>query len=249
MMKALFVFIACAFFLCAWCVPVFAYGTGSMAERYPQTVEAETFSSLAQKEVEQLLTDAKESRRYTIELVKGPKLMRVPAGTITYQTEVPTGLHYSSMTPVYVGVLVDGVLYRQAICYFRIHVYENVLVAAKNLFPDKELGASDLRQEEREVTSVTARYLTALPDAQGKVLNRLVREGTMLTKNMLRNPVVIEAGASVYITANNNGIIVKTEGVALQRGRAEEMIRVRNASSSKVLRVRVVDASTVEVVQ
>ena len=71
----------------------------------------------------------------------------------------------------------------------------------------------------------------------------------MLTKNMLRNPVVIEAGASVYITANNNGIIVKTEGVALQRGRAEEMIRVRNASSSKVLRVRVVDASTVEVVQ
>ena len=248
-MKTLFAIAAVVFLWCGSCAPVFAYGTGTLADRYPQSVEAEMFSSLAQKEVEQLLTDAKETRRHTVELVKGPKLMRAPAGNITYQVEVPTGLHYSSMTPVYVGVLVDDVLYRKAICYFRVHVYENVLVASRNLFPDRELGASDIRQEEREVTSVTAKYLTVPADAQGKVLNRLVREGTMLTKNMLRNPVVIEAGASIYITTNINGILVKTEGVALQRGRAEEMIRVRNASSSKVLRARVLDASTVEVVQ
>ena len=43
-----------------------------------------------------------------------------------------------------------------------------------------------------------------------------------------------------------HGIEVKAEGVALQRGRIGERIRVRNARSAKVLLGTVVDAHTVQ---
>ena len=121
--------------------------------------------------------------------------------------------------------------------------------AARNLFPDRELTSADVRQEEREVTSTMDKYLTKAEDVQGHVVNQMVREGTAFTQRMLRNPVVIQAGTTVSIMANVNGIVIRTEGVALQRGRADEFIRVRNVNSRKVLRVRVIDAANVEVVQ
>ena len=56
---------------------------------------------------------------------------------------------------------------------------------------------------------------------------------------------VLEAGDPVTLVTNYNGIEVKAEGVALQRGRVGERIRVRNARSAKVLLGTVVDAHTV----
>ena len=107
----------------------------------------------------------------------------------------------------------------------------------------------DLRLEEREVGSTSAKYLTSVDAAVGHEVNRLVREGIMLTEPMLQNPVIMQAGVQIYIVANVNGVRIKTEGVTLQRGREGDIIRVRNVHSSKVLRAKVLDATTVEVLQ
>ncbi len=226
-----------------------AYGGGTLAEKYPQVIAEDTFSSLATAKITQLMGDTKETRRYTIELVRVQKDMRTPPGQITFSVDAPTGLHYTSMTPIYVSVLIDGNLYRRAICYFRLHVFDKVVVSTRRLMPEQKLTAADVCLEEREVTSSTAKYLNKMEDAQGQVLDRLLPEGVPLTESMLRNPIVLEAGSSVHITANVNGIIVRTEGVTLQRGRSGDTIRVRNANSSKILRVRVIDAANVEIIQ
>ena len=71
----------------------------------------------------------------------------------------------------------------------------------------------------------------------------------MLTQSMLQNPIIMQAGIPISIVANVNGVNIKTEGVTLQRGRKDDIIRVRNTRSAKVLRAKVLDAATVEVVQ
>jgi flagella basal body P-ring formation protein FlgA len=65
---------------------------------------------------------------------------------------------------------------------------------------------------------------------------------------MLKLPDIIKAGAPVTLISRVNGVEVKIDGVALEAGHAGEVIRVRNTSSRKVLRGRIVDEATVEIV-
>lgn len=169
-------------------------------------------------------------------------------GNISYNTMIPGGIRYGAVVPVHVQVVADGRVKRNAICYFRIHVYQKVVVAAHDLQPEKELTDGDIYLEDREVNSTSARYLTDKSKVLGQVLNRSVKQGKMLTENMLQQPVVITARAPVDIVATVNNVQVKIQGEAVESGRIDEIIRVRNVRSGKVLRGRVRDAQTVEIV-
>ncbi|MBQ1915794.1 MAG: flagellar basal body P-ring formation protein FlgA, partial [Selenomonadaceae bacterium] len=69
-----------------------------------------------------------------------------------------------------------------------------------------------------------------------------------ITDRMLQSPIVMDVGTTITLMATHNGIQVKAEGVAMERGRIGKIIRVRNAKSRKVLRGRVLDANTVEII-
>ena len=47
---------------------------------------------------------------------------------------------------------------------------------------------------------------------------------------------------------NANGILVRAEGVAIESGRIGYTIRVRNARSGKIMRGRIIDAQTVQII-
>ena len=247
-MRRLFLCLLVCLLLAVQPVSAMAYDV-TQAGRYPQLVDSETMVSLATAQVETALTDFKETRRDTLEVIKAPRPLPAPAGDLTYDVSIPNGLRYGGVTSVYVIVKVDGVPFRQVICYVKVHVYDQVTVAAKNLLPEQTLGTADVRMEEREIGSLSAKYLTSADDAVGHVVNRLVREGIMLTQSMLQNPIIMQAGIPISIVANVNGVNIKTEGVTLQRGRKDDIIRVRNTRSGKVLRAKVLDAMTVEVMQ
>lgn len=65
---------------------------------------------------------------------------------------------------------------------------------------------------------------------------------------MIKSKVVLQPGTLVTLVASVNGVEVKMEGTTLQPGREGEIIRVRNNSSRRIIRARVIDATTVEVV-
>ena len=246
-MKRFFLFV-CMAWVFFFPVQADAYSM-TVEEKYPQLIETQTFSGLVSDRIEQALTEAGETRRHTIDVVRVPRSMHVPEGDIGYDVSLPNGLRNGSMMAVNIAISLDGVPFRQIVCSARVHLYDSVVVAAHGMAPEKVIQESDVRLEERELDDSRNKPFTGLKDVVGRVPNRLIREGTMLTGAMLRNPIIFDSGAQVYIMANINGISVRTEGIALQSGREGSVIRVRNASSGKVLRARVVDAATVEVLQ
>ena len=66
---------------------------------------------------------------------------------------------------------------------------------------------------------------------------------------MLKTPDILKAGAPVTIVSRVNGVEVKMDGVALEAGHAGDIIKVKNTASRKVLRGRIVDEVTVEILQ
>ena len=234
-------------FFCLFPASASAYGGGTQAERFPQTVTAAQFAAYAQEKLEQELTARGETRRHTLTLARAAAAMHAPAGALICEVKVLGAIRYGGLTPVHVLVYVDGKFYRRAILYYRVAVYDTVLVAAHDLRPDQEIGTGDVRQAEIAVEDAGTVYLRELAEVAGRVPSRFLKTGTPLSADVLQAARVLEAGDPVTLVTNYNGIEVKAEGIALQRGRVGERIRVRNARSAKVLMGTVLDAHTVRV--
>ena len=209
----------------------------------------EAVEAAARAKITADLEEDGEERRYEIQTVRMPKDLKVPEGEISLEAIAPSGLRYGLTVPIHVTVSVDGEPYRQLTCSFKIRVYDKVAVAARNLQPRRILQAKDVKLEEREVGLTALHYLTDAESVIGRELNRLVREGTIFTAGMVKNPVIMPMGTVVTIISRYNGIEIRVEGKAMQAGREGSVIKVQNTATHKVLDARVIDATTVEVIR
>lgn len=119
-----------------------------------------------------------------------------------------------------------------------------VLVAARALERGRPVVADDLR-----VSMETMRpgQLTEVRDIIGKAPRRDFREGEPLGERWLTAPPIIERGDQVEIVVSQGALSIRARGEALERGAVGDDVRVRITANSRVVRGRVVDSSTVEV--
>jgi len=224
-----------------------AYGGGTQQERFPNAISAEYLDGLGRTKIEQALQAAGETRRHAVSLSRSPRAVQAPAGQLICEVDLPKGISYTGLTPVTVSIYVDGSFYRRVVLYYRVRVYETVLVAARDLPIDKTIESADVLTKEVEVDLPATSYLKESKEIDGRVPARFIKAGTPVLADFLQNPIVLESGAAVTIVTQVNGVEVKTDGIAMQRGRVGKWIRVRNARSGKILGGRVIDAHTVEV--
>lgn len=225
------------------------YGGGTQEELYPQKLPADYLDALAQEKFEAELSERGETRRHTLRLAKTLQEMSCPVGRLICEVDLAKEIRYGGITPVNIRVYVDDVLYRKVVAYYELHVYDALLTAVHDLPVESTVKPADVRVQEQEVESGAKTYLTDWKQVGDRVPARIIRAGTAITENMLQNPLVLDVGSPVTIISNYNGVEIRTEGIAMQRGRVGKVIRVRNARSAKVLRCRVLDAANVEVLQ
>ena len=205
-----------------------AYG-GAQGDRFPTILSSAQLSELAVQKIEEKLGEMGETRRHELHLQRAASTMHLPAGEVTAVVEFPRGLPYSREFPVSFAVYIDGVFYRRATSYYRVTVYDRVLVAMTNI-----------RAEEPTLTDFTR--------LAGRVAGRYIQKDATITPSVLAMPLVMRPGNAVELVFDTNGIVIRAEGVALEPGRIGYEIRVRNVRSGKILRGKVIDAATVQII-
>lgn len=235
-------------FVWLFCLPVVAEAYDmSPEEPYPQEISSEALEQLVVDHIEAVLAEGGESRRHTVTAAHVPRPLRLPAGEVACVVTTPNGLRYWGNTAVSIHVLVDGVTFRKLACQFRIHLFDSIVVAARGIQARQTLTAEDLRVEEQEIGASGDKYYTDPNEVVGLVSSRRLSPGQPILRAMAKKPQIIRGGDIVVIVAHVNGVEVRMEGVALGAGREGEAIRVRNSTSRKIIRARVIDAGTVEV--
>lgn len=217
--------------------------------RQSQLLDKAVFESLTRKTIDEQLQKTGEKRRYTLEMLSLPETMNVPVGSVSYDAMLPNSIKPAAVSSVQVTVLVDGDVYQKVNCRVRVHMYQDVLTAARPLLLKEVLTPADVQFVSKEVNAYDGGCIISLEDAVGFVMAKTVKAGDVLMKGMLEQPILIEKGAMVHIRAVVNGIQVQAEGVALQDGHKGGTIRVRNESSKKILRAKVKDTNIVEVAE
>ena len=224
-----------------------SYAEGQ-AIRFPNVISAEQLAELAGQKIEAQLTALGEPRRHEVHLQRRPGTIRLPAGEVTAVVTFPRGVPYGREFPVLCAVYVDGVLQRRASCYYQVTVYDRVLVAMTDIRMDEAITPANAHIEESSVDTLPETTVTDFSRLAGRVAGRYIRKGMVITPLLLAMPRVVSAGSPVELVAESGGITIRAEGVALEAGRIGYVIRVRNASSGKLMRGRVIDEKTVQII-
>lgn len=115
-----------------------------------------------------------------------------------------------------------------------VKVFSDVQVAAHALARGKVVGAADTRVERVEVTAYPAGVLGPGDSVAGWTLTRSTIAGEPLRKDMLRAPIIIEAGDLVQVRVNGAGFTVGTDGKALSSASEGQIMQINVAG--RVLR-------------
>ena len=215
-------------------------------------VSGQIIEELITSKINETLDARGDYRRREVNFTRGVQDVTVPAGNIELTATLPGNINFSTgnfnrMTSVSVKFVVNGKSYHTMSFSVNVRVYDTVLIANRDLTFDKPVMETDFRVEEVAVDGRNE-YVKDYEAIKGLVPSRFIQAGSPISLSYFQTAVVIQSNQTVRILIRQNGIVASATGVALNRGRVGQMIRVRNTSSGKIITGKVVDAQTVEVV-
>jgi flagella basal body P-ring formation protein FlgA len=120
-----------------------------------------------------------------------------------------------------------------------------VAVASAPVAANEALTDAQVTIERRDISNI-ADPITTPEEVIGQMSRRMLRPGDILRSGQLSSPVMVKRGDAVTMIARRDGIEVSTAGEALDGGARGAMVRVRNANSGQVVRMRVAGPGMVE---
>jgi flagella basal body P-ring formation protein FlgA len=110
-----------------------------------------------------------------------------------------------------------------------------VVVAKVSMRRGEVVPATHLKLESRTLTHQEDFY-SKVGDAIGLETTRRIRAGQIVNPINLSAPPLVEKGNQVVIIASKKGFTASTKGVALEDGKKNQQIDVRNSASGKVIK-------------
>ena len=128
-----------------------------------------------------------------------------------------------------------------------VHIFRPVVVLKAPLKRDSVVQQQDIALVEQDIGLLSRGYITDPSQAIGKKMTRAARANQILDPSQLQLAESIRRGDQVVITAKGSGISVRMQGEALSAGTLGQQVNVRNLSSQRVIKARVVGPGQVEV--
>ncbi|ETR73934.1 MAG: flagella basal body P-ring formation protein FlgA [Candidatus Magnetoglobus multicellularis str. Araruama] len=177
--------------------------------------------------------------------VKGDTPLPVGRLTVNVQRQPSVDLRgYVSLT---VSVLVNEQFVQRVALSGWVDRFEDIVCASRPLERNHLIAQRDVHLSTRNVSKIKDSYYTRTADVINRQIKRKAGNGEIIFSSMIEIPPLIYKGDKVTIIAESSSLLIKTTGIALSDGYANEQIQVRNTMSHKVIRAEVVDQNTVKV--
>ncbi len=146
-----------------------------------------------------------------------------------------------TLTHIYLDVQIysQGELLKRVRPTVLVHTYAKVPVAVRRIFRGKIIEPEDVRWELQPLRGSLSRYVKA-SELIGAVAKRQIEAGKVITKSAIEPDYAVKKRRSVKIVYQRGAIYIELLGLALQNGKVGDVIRVKNISTNKVLRCKVV---------
>jgi len=130
----------------------------------------------------------------------------------------------------------------------RLEVLRDMVVSTGYLAKGTNISKDDVKLVKKWFDRISPRVVTDINDVLGKRLRTSIKQpNTIITRNMLREPVMVKRGKLVRIVLEKGPLKVTTMGLSKQNGACGDIIKVKNISSKNVIYARVMGDSLVQV--
>jgi flagella basal body P-ring formation protein FlgA len=216
------------------------------------SVESITFTGqeIAERAQEYLMSRLPwDDEAVLIELERLPADIVVPKGRSDVRLEISDTNVNRDSGPIQllVSVIVDGKVFSKFRVFFRVHIFEYVVVTRKRLGRMEILRENDVFLKRTETTKMTGSTFDRIEDLIGKRTIRPIRPYSVVTFDMVETPPAIRKGDVIKLIIKNENFMVVTKGISKEDGKKGEVIRVKNFDSHKDLYGKILDSGTVTI--
>lgn len=181
--------------------------------------------------------------RYIVDNTPMPFVL--PAGDLKWEV-IPSDPGILGSSRFVIIFKVDGKVRKNMSLTGRFEAMAPVAVASADLPKGSLLVSGNLVMETRDITRFRKPCLDPA-QLEGRMALRNIKAGSVIELSMVQVPPLVKKGEVVKIVLNRGGIFLSTLGVARNDGGKDELIKVENISSNKILQCRVSAAGLVEV--
>lgn len=129
----------------------------------------------------------------------------------------------------------------------RISIQKPVIAAKQAIVKGAVIRAEDVQLLEMDISQLKQGYYTEPQQVVGMVAKQTINEGNCLLPATLENATLVRKGQQVNILAINDAIKVSMPGIALGSGAVNDLIKVKNLSSDRIVEARVSGQNEVHV--
>jgi len=143
-------------------------------------------------------------------------------------------------------VLADGLTSGTHTSYFKVQLIQPVWIAQKVAQRGKTMGESKLIQKKTDVINLRDVVWSGKPDQTLQFVTT-VSAGTVIQERHLRRTPAILRNQTVEAVLEHKTLEIRLRAIALEDGAPGDVIRLRNSSSSKEIRGKVINNREVKV--
>jgi flagella basal body P-ring formation protein FlgA len=128
-----------------------------------------------------------------------------------------------------------------------IKVYETVIVLSRPVQRGETITRQHLATEKRDVSKFRGDFITQVEQVENKQAARYTQAGTILGLRSFIEPRLIKRGDKIIISAIQPAFAIRMNGVAMMDGTKDQLIRIKNENSGRVINATVIEPGLVSV--
>ena len=172
----------------------------------------------------------------------------LPAKDITYRVVSIRDEDFIGYSNFTIRFYNEGVFLKEKTVRVKLEVLRDMVVSTGYLARGTNIGKDDVKLVKRWFDRISPGVVTDINDVLGKNLNTSIKQpNTIITRNMLREAVMVKRGKLVRIVVEKGPLRITTMGLSKQDGACGDIIKVKNISSKNVIYARVMGDSLVQV--
>jgi flagella basal body P-ring formation protein FlgA len=117
---------------------------------------------------------------------------------------------------------------------FKVLVKRTLYMAKHDIGKGEAIHLVDLAVKETYLNGSGGAYPEKVEAVLDKTAKKEIHAGEVITKQLLEDQMAVRKGETVSMTVENDNLLVQAKGVALEKGRIGDQVRVKSASGKEV---------------
>ncbi|MCD4722826.1 MAG: flagellar basal body P-ring formation chaperone FlgA [Desulfobacula sp.] len=219
----------------------------------PQQIYVKRLSQkISKQEVRQFvdsrLSQVFKNQEYQLKTLNIRGLEAYPQGKTRFLFDSNEMINKNGKFSCYIDIVIDGIKEDRLRISGVVVLYEKVFYTKRSLKKGATISIDDIILKKKNIFELSENFIKTFDDIDGKILKSGIRKGDYLKTSLLSEPPMVQKGDIVTLVSRNQNLLIVTSAISKEDGFENELIKVENLDSGRLVRVIVKEKSKVEVV-